>query len=77
MTLLAACSAVYGKLRMVEFLTCLYLKMRRYSIAACALIQQPEYSMVGTGENNNQRSVAYGEVVYKSEDGGSPGKTWD
>ncbi len=25
---------------------------------------------VGTGENNNQRSVAYGDGVYKSEDGG-------
>jgi photosystem II stability/assembly factor-like uncharacterized protein len=28
---------------------------------------------VGTGENNNQRSVAYGDGLYKSEDGG---KTW-
>jgi photosystem II stability/assembly factor-like uncharacterized protein len=28
---------------------------------------------VGTGENNNQRSVAYGDGVYKSEDGG---KNW-
>ncbi|MEO6130843.1 MAG: glycosyl hydrolase, partial [Saprospiraceae bacterium] len=28
---------------------------------------------VGTGENNNQRSVAYGDGVYKSIDGGS---TW-
>lgn len=28
---------------------------------------------VGTGENNNQRSVAYGDGVYKSLDGGS---TW-
>lgn len=28
---------------------------------------------VGTGENNNQRSVAYGDGVYKSEDGGA---TW-
>jgi photosystem II stability/assembly factor-like uncharacterized protein len=27
----------------------------------------------GTGENNSQRSVAYGDGVYKSEDGGS---TW-
>ncbi|MEP6795283.1 MAG: glycosyl hydrolase, partial [Saprospiraceae bacterium] len=26
---------------------------------------------VGTGENNNQRSVAYGDGVYKSVDGGS------
>lgn len=29
---------------------------------------------VGTGENNNQRSVAYGDGVYKSEDGGSSWK---
>ena len=28
---------------------------------------------VGTGENNNQRSVAYGDGVYKSDDGG---KSW-
>ncbi|MEE9373130.1 MAG: glycosyl hydrolase, partial [Saprospiraceae bacterium] len=28
---------------------------------------------VGTGENNGQRSVAYGDGVYKSEDGGA---TW-
>ncbi len=28
---------------------------------------------VGTGENNNQRSVAYGDGVYKSEDAG---KSW-
>jgi len=29
---------------------------------------------VGTGENNNQRSVAYGDGVYKSDDGG---KSWN
>ncbi|GAA4271533.1 glycosyl hydrolase [Aquimarina gracilis] len=29
---------------------------------------------VGTGENNNQRSVAYGDGVYKSKDGG---KSWE
>jgi len=28
---------------------------------------------VGSGENNNQRSVAYGDGIYKSEDGGT---TW-
>ncbi len=28
---------------------------------------------VGTGENNNQRSVAYGDGIYRSDDGG---KTW-
>ena len=29
---------------------------------------------VGSGENNNQRSVGYGDGIYKSEDGG---KTWN
>ncbi|MEM7514098.1 MAG: glycosyl hydrolase, partial [Bacteroidota bacterium] len=29
---------------------------------------------VGTGENNNQRSVAYGDGLYKSTDGGSSWK---
>ena len=29
---------------------------------------------VGTGENNNQRSVAYGDGIYKSNDGGSSWK---
>jgi photosystem II stability/assembly factor-like uncharacterized protein len=29
---------------------------------------------VGSGENNNQRSVAYGDGIYKSEDGGSSWK---
>jgi len=33
----------------------------------------PSIVWVGTGENNNQRSVAYGDGVYKSEDAG---KTW-
>ncbi|HMS69608.1 MAG TPA: glycosyl hydrolase [Saprospiraceae bacterium] len=45
-----------------------------YSIGCVALDpQQPNTVWVGTGENNNQRSVAYGDGVYKSEDGG---KTW-
>ncbi|MEL7020926.1 MAG: glycosyl hydrolase, partial [Bacteroidota bacterium] len=30
----------------------------------------PNVVWVGTGENNNQRSVNYGDGVYKSEDGG-------
>ena len=35
--------------------------------------KNPHVIWVGTGENNNQRSVAYGDGIYKSEDGG---KTW-
>lgn len=33
----------------------------------------PNVVWVGSGENNNQRSVSYGDGVYKSENGG---KTW-
>lgn len=45
-----------------------------YSIGCITLDpNNPNVVWVGTGENNNQRSVAYGDGVYKSEDGG---KTW-
>jgi len=46
-----------------------------YSIGCVTL--DPENSSivwVGTGENNNQRSVAYGDGIYKSEDGGASWK---
>ncbi|CAG5083302.1 WD40/YVTN/BNR-like repeat-containing protein [Parvicella tangerina] len=45
-----------------------------YSIG-CVTIDPSNHNTiwVGTGENNNQRSVAYGDGVYKSEDGG---KSW-
>jgi photosystem II stability/assembly factor-like uncharacterized protein len=45
-----------------------------YSIG-CVTIDPSNTSTVwvGTGENNNQRSVAYGDGVYKSDDSG---KTW-
>ncbi len=45
-----------------------------YSIG-CVTLDPSNASVVwvGTGENNNQRSVAYGDGVYKSEDGG---KSW-
>jgi photosystem II stability/assembly factor-like uncharacterized protein len=45
-----------------------------YSIGCITLDpNNPNVVWVGTGENNNQRSVAYGDGVYKSEDGG---KSW-
>jgi photosystem II stability/assembly factor-like uncharacterized protein len=45
-----------------------------YSIGCVALDpEDPNVVWVGTGENNNQRSVAYGDGVYKSADGGA---TW-
>lgn len=46
-----------------------------YSIGCMAMDPTNENVIwVGTGENNNQRSVAYGDGLYKSEDGG---KTWN
>ncbi len=45
-----------------------------YSIGCITLDpSDPNVVWVGTGENNNQRSVAYGDGVYKSIDGG---KSW-
>ena len=42
-----------------------------YSIGCVQLApNNPNIVWVGTGENNNQRSVAYGDGVYKSLDGG-------
>ncbi len=45
-----------------------------YSIGCITLDpQNPSVVWVGSGENNNQRSVAYGDGVYCSKDGG---KSW-
>lgn len=46
-----------------------------YSIG-CVTIDPNNHNTVwvGSGENNNQRSVAYGDGVYKSNDGG---KSWE
>ncbi len=42
-----------------------------YSIGVVTLDpNNPNVVWVGTGENNNQRSVAYGDGVYRSTDGG-------
>ncbi len=46
-----------------------------YSIGCVTIDPNNEHIIwVGTGENNNQRSVAYGDGVYKSEDGGESWK---
>lgn len=45
-----------------------------YSIGCVTLDpNNPHVVWVGTGENNSQRSVGYGDGIYKSEDGG---KNW-
>ena len=46
-----------------------------YSIGCVTLDpNNPNVVWVGTGENNGQRSIAYGDGVYKSTDGGSSWK---
>ncbi len=46
-----------------------------YSIGCVTMDpSNPNTIWVGTGENNNQRSVAYGDGVYKSTDGGASWK---
>ncbi len=46
-----------------------------YSTGAIAIDPtNPNVVWVGTGENNAQRSVSYGDGVYKSEDGGTSWK---
>ena len=54
--------------------TPLFDKEGSYSIG-CVTVdpQNPNAIWVGTGENNSQRSVGYGDGVYKSLDGG---KSW-
>ena len=54
--------------------TPVFEKESSYSIGAVTLDpKNPAVVWVGTGENNAQRSVGYGDGVYKSEDGG---KSW-
>jgi photosystem II stability/assembly factor-like uncharacterized protein len=46
-----------------------------FSIGCVAIDpEDPAVVWVGTGENNSQRSVSYGDGVYRSEDGG---KSWE
>ena len=53
----------------------LFDKEGSYSIGCVTMDPtNPNVIWIGTGENNNQRSVAYGDGVYKSMDGG---KSWE
>jgi photosystem II stability/assembly factor-like uncharacterized protein len=54
--------------------TPVFEKENSFSIGTVALDpKNPSVVWVGTGENNSQRSVSYGDGVYRSVDGG---KTW-
>ena len=48
---------------------------KSYAIGAISINpENPNIVWVGTGENNNQNNVIYGDGIYKSEDGG---KSWN
>lgn len=54
--------------------TPIFDSQKSYSIGCIAIDpNNSDVIWVGSGENNSQRSVSYGDGVYKSEDGG---KTW-
>jgi photosystem II stability/assembly factor-like uncharacterized protein len=54
--------------------TAVFDSQTSYSIGVVVLDpRNPLTVWVGTGENNSQRSVSYGDGVYRSDDGG---KTW-
>jgi photosystem II stability/assembly factor-like uncharacterized protein len=70
-----ACGGVWKTVNAGNTFTPIFDKQRSYSIG-CVTVdpKNPLIVWVGTGENNSQRSVGYGDGVYKSLDGG---RTWD
>ncbi len=70
-----ACGGVWKTTNAGNTFTPVFDKQRSYSIGCVALDpKNPLTVWVGTGENNSQRSVGYGDGVYKSLDGG---RTWE
>ncbi|MFN0151877.1 MAG: VPS10 domain-containing protein [bacterium] len=71
----AACGNVWKTSNAGTTWTAIFDDQGAFSIG-CVTIDpnDPHIVWVGTGENNSQRSVAYGDGVYKSVDGG---KSWE
>lgn len=70
----AASGGVWKTLNSGTTWTPVFDKEGSYSIGCLAIdSRDPLTVWVGTGENNSQRSVSYGDGVYKSTDGG---KSW-
>src|SRR5574343_240641 len=71
----AACGGVWTTTNHGTTFSPIFDNYGSFSIACVELApSNPNTVWVGTGENNNQRSVSYGRGVYKSIDGG---KTWE
>lgn len=67
----AACGGVFKTTNAGTSFEPIFDNASAYSIGCLAIDKNnPNIIWVGTGENNNQRSVAYGDGIYKSEDGG-------
>ncbi len=70
-----ACGGVWKTVNAGNTFTPIFDQQGQYSIGCVTLDpRNPLVVWVGTGENNSQRSVGYGDGVYKSEDGG---KNWE
>ena len=69
-----ACGGVWKTTNSGTTWTPVFDRQVSYSIGTVVLDpKNPNVVWVGTGENNSQRSVGYGDGVYRSEDGG---KSW-
>lgn len=70
----AACGGVWKTTNAGTTWTPIFDNEGSYSIGVVVLDpKNPNVVWVGTGENNSQRSVGYGDGLYRSEDGG---KSW-
>ncbi len=70
-----ACGGVWKTTNHGHTFTSVFDGQRSFSIGCLAMDPTNPYVVwVGTGENNSQRSVAYGDGVYKTTDGG---KSWN
>lgn len=70
-----ACGGVWKTTNHGTSFTPVFDGQNSFSIGCLAMDPTNPYTVwVGTGENNSQRSVAYGDGVYKTMDGG---KTWE